>query len=362
MAKTRSENNAVGNSKFTDLNMTFYPTKIDSKVTGADGHNTNMKGFWSAGDTAIPVGQEADYNMAEHVNALADAVIAVQRILGINPHVDTKGANTTGTVSTRIGAVENKDAYYDNRYGGVNWTTALGQTILTHRHGGASKNQAPQISLTTEVTGMLPKAFVNLTASVGITGQDLFMSPSISTKVSDAIGDKLSVAEGGIIQKDLEVVGKFSSRTYREWAAKDITTGGQVTDVATLHNQARRYSGTTEQAIIAAPLTNMLAGKYVLGVRVKVNTRVAENVLRLSFSEYKQSPAGWVSKATTYVKGEEFDAVNKWQMFYLVFDHEPVDATGFNGLRIMKNPSLTAVNLDFDCAWVMPIHPAVFDK
>jgi hypothetical protein len=361
MAGNRSESNAVGNSKFTDLNMTFYPTQIDSKIQGNAGYNPNMKGFWSAGDLNLPAGQDPDYNMAEHVNALADAIIAVQRILGINPHVDYQGGNTTGTVSSRITAAENKDNYYDKRYGGQNWTTDLGQTILTHTHGGGL-SEAPKINLVDEVTGALAKANIDITQATGITGADLVMSSSISTKISDAINDKLSTSQGGIIKKGLSVEGTFSNRTYREWTAKDITGGSQVTDVRTLENVARRFTGTTTQNIVAEPIKNLLMGKYVLGVRVKVSSLVSENVLRLGFYEWNASDERWKTNAATYIKGTDFDIVDQWKMFYLVFDHESIDSVGHNGIRIVKEATSASVNVDFDCAWVMPVHPAVFDK
>lgn len=357
MTKTRSESNAVGNNKFTDLNMTFYPTKVDSKISGA-GYNPNMKGFWSAGDAELPSGKEPDYNMAEHVNALADAIIAVQRILGINPHVDYQGGNTTGTVSTRIAAAENKDAYYDKRYGGENWSTGLGQTILTHTHGGGI-NQAPKINLAGEVSGQLAKTNINLTQATGITGADISISPTVSTKVVDAVNDKLSTSQGGTIKKGLSVEGSFQNRTYREWTAVDVTGGSAITAESTLENVARRFTGTTQQYILATNISNLLCGKYVLGVRARINSGVNENVLKLSFSEYKN---GWQAKGQTYIKGTDFDSLNKWQMFYLVFEHETLDATGYNGLRISKEATSANINLDFDCAWVMPIHPAVFDK
>lgn len=359
--KTRSESNAVGNSKFTDLNMTFYPAQIDSKTAGGAGFNPNMKGFWSAGDADLPTGQEPDYNMAEHVNALADAVIAMQRILGINPHVNSKGQNGTGTVSTRIAAVENMEDYYDKRYGGQNWKPELNQTILTHTHGGGLL-QAPKINLGNEVTGKLTKTYIDLSQSTGITGADIAMSPTVSTKISDAVNDKLSTSQGGTVKKDLIVEGGFTNRTYREWTAADITTGSAVTDVTTLENVARRYTGTTEQYILSPATPNLLCGKYVLGVRVKINKIVDENVLRLTFNEYAQATQSWVAKDTAYVSGGDFEAINTWHMFYLVFDHETVDAVGHTGLRVVKTATTASVNIDFDNAWIMPVHPAVFDK
>lgn len=358
---SRSENNAVGNTKFTDLNMTFYPAKIDNKIQGQNGYNPNLKGFWSAGDNNLPTGTDPDFNMAEHVNALADAVIAVQRILGINPHVDSKGGNTTGTVATRIAAAENKDAYYDQRYGGATWSTSLGQTILTHTHGGG-QSQAPKISLSGEVTGKLAKANIDLAQSTGITGEDLYMSGAVSTRISDAVNDKLSSSQGGTIRKGLEVQGKFSNRTYREWTALTVTTGSAITAGNTLENTARRYAGTAGQNIVAESVPNLLCGKYVLGVRMRINSPVEEEVFRLSWREYSQSTKTWTFRGDTAISGTDFAAVDQWQMFYLVFDHETLDSTGHNTLAIQKSTTNANINLDFDCAWIMPVHPAVFDK
>lgn len=360
MVKTRSERDAVGNSRYTDLNMSFYPAQVDSKTVGTAGYNPNMKGFWSAGDLQLPAGQDPDYNMAEHVNALADAVIALQRIIGANPQIDFKGIDK-GTVKERISAAENKDAYYDKRYGGQNWTTALGQTILTHTHGGGL-NQAPKINLSSEITGQIAKANMNLTQATGLTGADVFMSPSSSSTIDGAVKDKLSVSEGGVIQKNLGVMGAFSSRTNREWTSEDITAGSAISSPQTLQNKARRFTGTTQQFILAQAVPNLLCGKYVLGVRVRTSSRISGELLKLSFSEYQQSTQGFVTKAEAVVYGMDFDAANRYQMFYLVFDHETLDDIGHNSLRITKAATTTSVNVDFDCAWITPVHPAVFDK
>jgi hypothetical protein len=359
MAGNRSEANAVGNSKFTDLNMTFYPTKVDSKVAGDVGFNPNMKGFWSAGDSNMPAGKEADYNMAEHVNALADAIMSIQRILGVNPHIDFKGGNATGTVSTRIAAAENKDAYYDVRYGGQNWSPAIGQTILTHTHGGGI-NQAPKIQLGSEVAGRLLKANLDLAQATGVTGADISMSPAISTKVVDAVNDKLSTSQGGIIKKGLTVEGRLLSRTHKEWTAEDISGGTLVSDMKTLTGVSRRGSGTGQVQFINGPVNNLLCGKYVLGVRAKVNSLVSQDVLRLHFGDYNGSQ--WINRATKIMKGTDFSAINQWQMFYMVFDHETLTAEGLTAMHVWKTTTTSSINLDIDCVWITPVHPAVFDK
>jgi hypothetical protein len=358
MAGNRSESNAVGNSKFTDLNMSFYPTQVDSKVVGNPGYNPNLKGFWSAGDKDLPAGQEPDYNMAEHVNALADAVMAIQRILGVNPHIDFKGGNTTGTVSTRIAAAENKDAYYDKRYGGQNWTTALGQTILTHTHGGGLY-EAPKINLADEVSGKLKKINIDITQATGITGEDLAMSRTSSTKISDALNDKLSISQGGTIEKGIVVKGFNYTRTSADWIPSEMQKGSLVNSSGTTKSGVmRRATGTGSLYFIDERLNVLEYGKYVLGVRMKVNTRDSATVATLR--TYNWNGSTWVSGGSKSIKGTDFEAANQWQMFYLVFDAESV---GQNGMivRAGKAATTASVTLDMDSAFVMPTHPAVFD-
>lgn len=358
MAGTRSESNAVGNSKYTDLNMTFYPAQIDSKVAGNAGFNPNMKGFWSLGDKNLPVGTTPDINFAEHVNALADAIMAIQRTLGINPHVDTKGGNTNGTVSTRIASVENKDAYYDKRYGGQTWTPELGQTILTHTHGGGL-GEAPKIRLGLDVSGKLSKTHIDLTQETGLTGDDIAMSRTSSTKVSDAIKDKLSISQGGIVSGPVELKDRFNSRMHKEWDAEDLSGGTLVTDYNCLTGKARKATGTAQVNFYNASVTNLLSGKYVLGVRAKVSSLSTENVLSLYFGDHNGTSL--VSRGTKYIKGTDFRTANQYKMFYFVFDHETLTAEGRSSMHIIKQQTTGSVDVTFDYAFITPVHPAVFD-
>jgi hypothetical protein len=356
----RSETSAVGNTKFTDLNMTRYPKAIDSRDASANTYNANMRGFWSAGDTHMSPGQDPDWNMAEHVNALGDAVMAIQRVLGIEPYIDYKGADK-GTVAARIAAAEDKDAYYDARYGGQNWTAALGQTILTHTHGGGL-HEAPQINLVDEITGLLAKSHIDLTQASGITGSDLILSVKDTTKIADAIADKLSMKTGGTIQGDLTVQGGFTSRTHKEWTASDLTTGSSNNDANTTDGVSRRYSGTAQATIISTGITNMLCGKYVFAIRLKVSSLTSSEVVRLSYSDKNQAD-NTQSKSRGYVsiKGTDFAAANEYQTFYMVFERENLDATKSGWLTAVRSATTGSVNVDFDCAFITPVHPAVFD-
>lgn len=358
MTGFRSEGNAMGNAKFPDLNLTRYPAKIDSKTVGDAGYNINMKGFWNSGDPNIPNGQAPDYNMAEHVNALADAVMAMQRILGVNPHVDNLGQNTTGTVSTRIAAAENKDLYYDARYGGQGWNTSLGQTILTHTHGGGT-NEAPKINLVDEVSGKLEKNFINLAAATGITGMDIFISSGSAVKLSDAVNDKLSVSQGGTISGALTLSNTFNSRMNREYTHVNFS-GSQVADYTSASGIVRKLSGKTSGSFLQAELTNLLCGKYVVGVRLKTDSIPNEDIIELSLKNDSSGLGN--STFTTRIKGTDFTSINKWQMFYLIGDVERWSAVTLNHVNILKLSTTVDVAVSIDNAYIMPVHPAVFDR
>lgn len=340
----RSESNAVGNLIFPDLNLTSYPNKIDSRNQADSGYNPNMSGFTNL----------KDYNLAEHVNALADAVMAIQRILGINPQKDAGGVDRT-TVSNRIAIVENRN--FDDRYGGPGWD--LSQTLVGHTHTGGPGHPS-QIDLATEVKNVLSKNHIDLSATTGLTGADILMSPTVSTKISDAIADKLSVSQGGTVQKDVHILGRFSSRLSREWTAENGSEGTLITDVTTLTNKARRASGTGQIRFLMDRVYNLLCGKYVLGVRARVNSQVNENVLKMSFSDFDGT--SYVQRSVKYFKGMDFQSAGKWQMFYMVFDHETLEESGQGYLQIEKPATASSVTVDFDHAYIIPVHPAVFDK
>lgn len=342
----RSENNAVGNTTYADLNMSFYPAKIDSRNQVDTGFNTNMSGYENM----------KDYNMAEHVNALADAVMAIQRVLGINPQKDKDGQdNPDGTVGGRIKMLEDPTRL-DERYGGVGWD--LSQTIVAHTHSGGPGHPSP-INLANEVQGLLAKINIDLSQSTGLTGSDLSMSPLKSTKLSDAISDKLSVTQGGTIHGNVSVNGSLQSRITKEWTAIDFQNGSIQSDVRSYSNIVATGSGTGEVRFMDGSVGPLLSGKYVLGVRAKISSLVSENVMKLYFADLGES---WVGRNLKYIQGTDFYEADKWQMFYMVFDHETLTESGYNHLHIWKTTTSANVTLSIDNAFIMPVHPAVFDQ
>lgn len=342
----RSQGNKImGKVNHDDLNLTQYPDKIDTYVPG-DSFNANMKGFENI----------KDYNMAEHINAVSDAVMSIQRSLGTKPFVDKDGVNR-GTVNARITILENKD--YDPRYGGSGWI--LSQTLVGHTHTGEAGHPS-QINLVTETQGKLPKGKLNMTFgdANAVTGGDLSVSNTDARKIADAINDKLSVTQGGTIQKDLEVKGNFMSRLFREWDAEDMQGGTLITDYSTVTNKARRSTGTAETWFMNLGVGNLLYGKYVIAYRLRTNVRSTQEVFRTGWYSYMTS--GWVWRNGISVKGTDFTDVNKWQMFYQTVDHDGERIDSQAALHVVRSATAANINLDIDSIIIMPTHPAIYDR
>lgn len=341
----RSENNAVGNQEHTDLNLTHYPRGIDSRRESDDYYNSNMAGY----------ANREDWNMAEHVNALADAVMALQRTLGGMPHVDTNNVNQT-TVSNRIQVVEDRD--WDERYGGSGWDTS--QNLVGHTHDG-SPGGPGQIDLSRDVQGTLNKQFMNLnhTTNGGLSGADLAMSPTNNTPINQSVEDRLSKTQGGRVSGSTRFLAPLESRLMREFDA-DHMFGTKQSGTSTMTGSYRRRSGTGSGNFLSHSMPNLQYGQYVIGIRARVSSLVDERVLRVRTYTVGGSTTEHLD---TSVDGDEFRASGEWQMFYFTTDHEST-AGGDQSLqlRLSKDGTSASVNVDIDHVFVMPTHTAVLDR
>lgn len=361
----RSEKNKVGNSIYTDLNMTAYPKEKDALTTNAatkDKRNPNMLGWVNIGEGEVP-----DYVWAEHVNSLVDAVRALQRAVGTEPMLP---ANVTGltaaditnilqtkSVKTRMDDLENRN--FDERYGGIGWTPTPDRTLANHVHsGGTGRPEKILLTNGAEVRGLLNKTNLDLAMATGVTGGDIVISSTDSTKIKDAVNEKLSTANGGIVKGNVEVQKKWNSRNEKQYATEDFA-GTEVADSQTLSG-ARKESGTTTALqFLKRPLENLQFGKYVLGVRVKLveGSMSATNVLRLRASGQTNDTLD-----EALIMASEFEQVGKWKMFYLVFDHEPANTAKAGEIIIEKLGTASTAKIAIDHAYIVAAHPAVFDR
>lgn len=368
-----STENAVGNAVFEDLEMTSYPKYKDSRMESeANGKlNLNLRRFENL----------KDYNMAEHINALQDTVLAIQRTLGTMVQVPYAPKDDAGniitneedlinlaknyTVKDRIDEIERFDwvAKFDKRYGGPTWkyddVSNSNPTIQQHRHLGTDSDipgMPQKISLTEEVQGLLPKENINLSrGEEGITGADICVDTSSSTKISESINDKISEKEGGVLDKNatLEIKGKMNTRWAREFDVEDAIGQGnsKVSDKKTLLGIAMESHGTKSTVLLNESLSGMYHGTYVAVVRLSCSGRVSSNVAEIIALDANNS----VTKSIQ-LKGTDFPENRNYKDFYIVFEND-----GSTKLSIRKLNTSVDVRVRFDHVVVTSVHPAVFD-
>ncbi|WP_243509919.1 hypothetical protein [Cytobacillus oceanisediminis] len=355
--------NYVGNKIYEDLIMTRFPETFDERSGSKLNANlirwTNLK----------------DYNMAEHVNSLQDAIMAIQRMLGEMAQVPAKPVDVNGnpvtdpaqllsiaktsTVNDRITALETYDWYseFDKRYGGPNWkfdkSKTTNPTIQQHRHLGSASaipGMPEKIVLTEEVQGKLPKANVDL-SKTGITGADLLVDPSKDTKISQSLNDKLSSTTGGTVEKDatLTVLGKTNTRWTREFDYTD-SLATSVQDGKTLLGRAAESDALYTTDLLNKSLQGMHYGRYVAIVRLS-----ASSLSPGSLVEIASLNASNIILEKTVISGSDFKAPNEYKNFYFIFNN-----SAGSKLRVRKLTASSKVRLDY--AIVEPVHPAVFDR
>src|SRR5574344_270806 len=342
----RSEANKIPNKLYyKDLNLTHYPAALDTRT-----NNLNMKGFTNVGEQAIP-----DYVMAEYVNAVIDGLMAVQRAIGINPMVPTNiSSDKVGefiknkTLSDRIASIEGGNL--DERYGGAGWVYNVNRpTLSNHNHDGLNGHPG-KINLVTEIEGILKKNNIDLTRATGITGSDLAISKTNATTIADAFNDALSKKNGGTVEAKVNFKKGIRSLTTIELPSAEFTNNSNAslsTDNKANFNQTMTAGGTLQSVLHRESLNNnLMYGKYVIGLRVKTSALLAAPVLKITTG----------TNSSTFL-GNEFKAINTYQMVYHIFDHNSVE-----NLTIEKPATASAINISLDSFFVQPIHPAVFDR
>lgn len=349
----RSEANRIGNKQhYKDLNLSHYPTAIDTRI-----NNTNMRGFVNVGETeAIP-----DYVMAEYVNAISDATMAVERALGVNPMV-YYGATTVEipelientTVSDRITRIEN--GLFDVRYGGEGWVFVPDRPTLNNHYHTGKNGQPPQVRLESEVRGLLPYKNIDLNYQTGLTGAHISVSTNNPTKISEALNDKLSKTEGGLVSGNVTFTGVVKTRTSMDATAPDIVNQGNsrlVSDIdATASRSLSAGLGDSQSRLFTInpdEKAHLLYGRYVLGVRVKKEFSYDDNIAILSCKL-----GGLVEE---FMEG---DIGSEYKTLHFVFEQNP--ETKNQAIEVSKLPSTETQNILLDSYYITPIHPATLDR
>lgn len=346
----RSESNTIGNKPdYQDLNLTHYPSNLDTRL-----NNKNMKGFVNIGEGQIP-----DYVMAEYMNAVGDAVMAIERALGLKPMVpygtnsgDISTIVSSSNVSSRIARIEN--GLFDERYGGSSWVYNAGRpTLSKHSHNGLN-GHPNKISLKSEVSDLLGKTNIDLTSATGMTGSDIFISKVNPTPISDALGDFLSKSVGGIVRGPVSFEAPTQSKTHREFDHSNLKTQtgvSETTDHLASGKKAIRFNDTTLSSIVLSNgMPNLFYGKYILGVRLKCSDfTYSSKIITLSYGNDRID-----------IKGTDFNSNTEYRMFYMLINHDETNEN--TKLMIEKATTTKSVSILFDSAFLEPAHPAVLDR
>jgi hypothetical protein len=286
MPEENGKANAVGNNVHTDLPLTRYPEAIDNRGSNEAGGNENLNLHQNL----------EDYNMAEHVNALADAVMSIQRALGIAPQLHTSQKDSSGnvitdsetllnlmktkTVKTRLDTLEDKN--FDSRYGGPEWSATSGQHLVGHTHTGET-GHPQKVRLTSEVQGLLPRQNINLDYNTvgGLTGANISINATRSDSIDAVVADKLSQKEGGVIQKDLVVNGRTWNRVGRDYDAPQIAGDKESDSNASLGISTYKKS-TEGHVFLHNGIGSLYYGKYVAIIRAKADELISGDLIKVS--------------------------------------------------------------------------------
>lgn len=272
--------------------LTNWPGKTDSGInpTGGAGWTRNpnfrlIRDFIDKEGNPDPI---LYFMMANDLLTLQDSVFSLQETLGIDPSTTSASGFTTLTVDTRLDNLESGavfNALFDTRYGGLPATATYGSTwtsvydgrpsdrsrltILGHVHDGIYNSK---ISLSSQVTGTLPKANLDLTS---LTGDDIKVSSGTTEKISTALGHCLkdNVTSLQVVQGSFQIRKDFNTNMFHEYGvAEDLVSGQSATaDNTSWTGYLYSASTTTPNAAFYRKTMDLRYWRYSIGLRSKVS-------------------------------------------------------------------------------------------
>lgn len=370
-----------GNPVWSDLHLTNYPWYIDSRqssldegsidpLTGNPQFKLNVN-F----EERTRLTESKDYIVkAEDVNALQDAVIGIQRVLGTVPY----GARGADDISQRLDELEDfvvmdksididGHANLDERYmwGGA-WPVnplnpsqyALPVSIKTHRHDGTYQG-ATKINLYSEVTGMLGKSNIDLSSGGAnmVTASDIYMSTAKTETINSAMSNKFDKT-GGAITGPVVFGANARSLTMAEIDAYETTkvVGSEVTDFNAYSGYARYAASAGSSGVMASIDVPFRYGKYVAAIRMKVSSIMSSaSVAKITISD-KLSVHATDTVRPNYFKDTDYDTI------YIEFDHKNRTGTaGKKNLKIDIEFYAGVTNMWIDSIVIQPVTTALYD-
>lgn len=362
---------------YNDLNRTNYPNALDDRPDAIQTANRNPHFKVNINfENRTATTAATDYIvLADDVNALQEAIMAVQRSLGVMP----QGTNLNDSVSQRFVGIENFTLYNESKELGFNtiderlmWggqRPSIGGdpapliSIRQHIHSGTA-GQADKISLTSHVTGLLKSVNIDLTSnSVNmLSASNIRMSTSSAQTISDKFDEKMDKG-GGSFTGDVTIEGNFTSRGHVEMDAKDMLSSAgkgysaSASDPYADSGYTRKAVSANTTGILCYKTVNLRYGKYVAIFRIKVLSNASTNTIaKIGIKAVN----GTTDLAAILVKPTDFASANTYQSFFVEFDHGY-----FGGHYKTVTPQVyfyTGVtDLSVDSIVIEPITTALYD-
>ncbi len=360
----------MANTLYSDLTKTQYPAQIDSRYPVAavtdlrfpSADNANLVYTIGEQHENTDMNPETDYTtyiMAAHINVLQEAMLCVERTLGIMPQGDFK------TVKARIENLEDKD--YDIRYitaNSVGWTyDSARDTLYAHKHLGGTASPS-KVDLASEVQGLLPKTAIELgVTNSSLMATDIKMSSTDNRTIKDSIDAQFPRTAGTSypITGDLYLDNKFFGGLYGEWDAQDHIEGISSTKVSDdkAYSGYSVKSGTTNEFMIIGPTggyQKLRYGKFVVGFRIKITDPPDAEAMVCQLSV-----GNVLEQNVRNIYAKDFENPGNYEMLYITFDHTPT-SDNLNRFYFGVWRHNAAVGyLYIDSIIIMPSHTSVYD-
>lgn len=312
--------------------------------------------------------------LANDINTIKDAIFSLQEVLGLDPGISTLDGSIDD-LTTRLAYLEGEGltSKFDVRYGGVpvqntygsSWSTIYTNnvglrprlTILGHLHDGILNSK---ISLTSHVTGLLPRANLNLTTA-GTTGTHIFTDTNGTETIATALANCLRIdnTSAQTIEGDVIINGNFSTKVFKEADIKDSMVGGYSFSADTGAYTGNSFIASTSTAngtFFQKDFADTRFWRYSIGVRSKVSA----NALDSAVARITVSIPGGATLKTFDIKPNMYNGTT-YEVAYTDFIFSGTAGQSTIRVTISWLGNGKGVTWNADSITIVPVHLSVYD-
>lgn len=324
--------------------LTNFPNKIDSRDTNSSGDYKYNAHFEKNID-------DVEYVMADDVNALQEAVMEIQKVIG------AANSSDNNSLIKKINSI--------NAASGTH-----GNAITSHVHNSNGIEGPSKINLEQHVQGKLPKANILLGGTNGLQAEDILLKNG--TSLIELVNSKLSLEGENTISGDLNISGSLHTRTLGDWSANETTIVGTnaeivVDNMAYEGSSVKNKNGKTGLLFLHDAGDKYRYGKYVISVRLKIENCTGQGrigqFMVANYGFFSNIPTESITPTTGIgnclaVKNlYATDFGTTYEIFYVAYEHMPNTA---NRLCFAFNWLATGTAY-IDSIILAPLQTAVYD-